>query len=107
MYPSIGARPFSGVAVSASVVADHADHRRTEMGKIIISENISLDGVVQDPTGEEGFSEAWYGAPTQIHCVVMARQLLAESLAMAFELYQFKIGRGTSGARRREMCSES
>ena len=26
------------------------------MGKIIISENISLDGVVQDPTGEEGFS---------------------------------------------------
>jgi dihydrofolate reductase len=25
------------------------------MGKIIISENVSIDGVVQDPTGEEGF----------------------------------------------------
>jgi dihydrofolate reductase len=25
------------------------------MGKIVISENTSLDGVVQDPTGEEGF----------------------------------------------------
>ena len=25
------------------------------MGKIVISENASLDGVVQDPTGEEGF----------------------------------------------------
>jgi dihydrofolate reductase len=25
------------------------------MGKIVVSENISLDGVVQDPTGEEGF----------------------------------------------------
>jgi dihydrofolate reductase len=25
------------------------------MGKIIISENVTLDGVVQDPTGEEGF----------------------------------------------------
>ncbi|MGN6795744.1 MAG: dihydrofolate reductase family protein [Streptosporangiaceae bacterium] len=25
------------------------------MGKIILSENVSLDGVVQDPTGEEGF----------------------------------------------------
>ena len=24
------------------------------MGKIVISENVSLDGVVQDPTGEEG-----------------------------------------------------
>lgn len=25
------------------------------MGKIVISENVSLDGVVQDPTGDEGF----------------------------------------------------
>jgi dihydrofolate reductase len=25
------------------------------MGKIVVSENVSLDGVVQDPTGDEGF----------------------------------------------------
>ena len=25
------------------------------MGKIVISENVSLDGVIQDPTGDEGF----------------------------------------------------
>jgi len=25
------------------------------MGKIVLNENVSLDGVVQDPTGEEGF----------------------------------------------------
>jgi dihydrofolate reductase len=32
------------------------------MGKIIITENVSLDGVVQDPTGEEGFSRGgWAG----------------------------------------------
>jgi len=32
------------------------------MGKIIISENVSLDGVVQDPTGEEGFKlGGWFG----------------------------------------------
>ena len=31
------------------------------MGKIIISENVSLDGVAQDPTGEEGFSRGgWF-----------------------------------------------
>jgi dihydrofolate reductase len=31
------------------------------MGKIVISENVSLDGVVQDPTGEEGFSRGgWF-----------------------------------------------
>ena len=26
------------------------------MGRIVISENVTLDGVVEDPTGEEGFS---------------------------------------------------
>ena len=25
------------------------------MGKIVVSENVSLDGVIQDPTGDEGF----------------------------------------------------
>jgi dihydrofolate reductase len=31
------------------------------MGKIIISTNVSLDGVVQDPDGEEGFSRGgWF-----------------------------------------------
>jgi dihydrofolate reductase len=31
------------------------------VGKIIISENVSLDGVVQDPTGDEGFSRGgWF-----------------------------------------------
>ena len=32
------------------------------MGKIVISTNISLDGVVQDPDGEEGFGRGgWFG----------------------------------------------
>jgi dihydrofolate reductase len=31
------------------------------MGKIVISENVSLDGVVQDPTGEEGFRHGGWG----------------------------------------------
>jgi dihydrofolate reductase len=31
------------------------------MGKIVISENVSLDGVVEDPTGEEGFKHGgWF-----------------------------------------------
>jgi hypothetical protein len=28
--------------------------RRTEMGKIVVSENVTLDGVIQDPAGDEG-----------------------------------------------------
>jgi dihydrofolate reductase len=32
------------------------------MGKIVVSENVSLDGVVQDPTGDEGFKRGgWFG----------------------------------------------
>ena len=32
------------------------------MGKIVISQNVTLDGVVQDPTGEEGFRHGgWFG----------------------------------------------
>ena len=31
------------------------------MGKIVLNENVSLDGVVQDPTGEEGFRHGgWF-----------------------------------------------
>jgi hypothetical protein len=29
--------------------------RRTETGKIVVSENITLDGIIQDPAGDEGF----------------------------------------------------
>jgi dihydrofolate reductase len=36
--------------------------RRTAMGKIVISENVTLDGVVQDPAGDEGFRHGgWVG----------------------------------------------
>jgi dihydrofolate reductase len=32
------------------------------MGKIVLSQNVSLDGVVQDPTGDEGFRHGgWFG----------------------------------------------
>lgn len=32
------------------------------MGKIVISENVSLDGVIQDPTGDEGLRHGgWFG----------------------------------------------
>jgi dihydrofolate reductase len=55
-------RHFPGVALSTSVVADNAANGRTNMGKIVISTNVSLDGVVQDPDGQEGFRRGgWFG----------------------------------------------
>src|SRR5437899_9349447 len=36
--------------------------RRNAMGRIVVSENVSLDGVIQDPAGVEGFSRGgWVG----------------------------------------------
>jgi hypothetical protein len=32
------------------------------VGRIVVSENVSLDGVVQDPAGDEGFKRGgWVG----------------------------------------------
>jgi dihydrofolate reductase len=51
------------------------------MGKIIISENVSLDGVVQDPMGEEGFRfGGWYHLIGDRDREEWARILLDEAL---------------------------
>ena len=51
------------------------------MGKIVISENVSLDGVVQDPTGEEGFRHGgWFGQIEDKDREEAAKVLLDEAL---------------------------
>jgi dihydrofolate reductase len=53
---------FPDVAVSTPAVADKTNKRRPEMGKIVMSDNVSLDGIVQDPAGDEGFRVGgWVG----------------------------------------------
>jgi dihydrofolate reductase len=54
------------VAADASTNNDQqSKERRAAMGKIVISENVSLDGVVQDPAGDEGFMHGgWVGRIT-------------------------------------------
>ena len=37
--------------------------RRTEMGKIVVSENVTLDGVIQDLAGDEGFRASGWARP--------------------------------------------
>src|SRR5690348_18453731 len=35
--------------------------RRMKMGKIVVSQNVTLDGVVEDPSGEKGFKHGgWF-----------------------------------------------
>jgi dihydrofolate reductase len=40
----------------------NTDTEETEMGRIIASDNVTLDGVIQDPAGDEGFKAGgWVG----------------------------------------------
>ena len=46
----------------AQLKEENGHGRRSEMGKIIVSDNVSLDGVIQDPAGDEGFRVGgWVG----------------------------------------------
>jgi dihydrofolate reductase len=54
------------------------------MGKIVISTNVSLDGVVQDPDGAEGFSRGgWFGKYGGEDLEEWARVEYAEALGTA------------------------
>jgi dihydrofolate reductase len=56
------------------------------MGKIVVSENITLDGVIQDPSGDEGFRHGgWVGRVTDRP--EAGKVLLDETLDAEAELY--------------------
>jgi dihydrofolate reductase len=51
------------------------------MGKIVISENVTLDGVVQDPTGEEGFRHGgWFSQIGEAELAEWAKVEFEEAL---------------------------
>ena len=70
------------------------------MGKIVISENVTLDGVIQDPTGEEGFKRGgWFGRTGDKDREAWAKAELdealgAEALLMGRRTYEYFVGRG-------------
>jgi dihydrofolate reductase len=70
------------------------------MGKIITSENISLDGVVQDPTGGEGFRHGgWAGTgPVKgdVAKVVLDDALGTEAMLLGRRSYEFFAARWPS-----------
>ena len=63
------------------------------MGKIVISENASLDGVIQDPTGEEGFARGgWFGQikdRPDVAKLALDDALHAEALLLGRRSYEF------------------
>jgi dihydrofolate reductase len=70
------------------------------MGKIVISENVSLDGVIQDPAGDEGFRVGgWVGLikdSPQLHKLALDEALGAEALLLGRRSYEWFAGRWPS-----------
>jgi dihydrofolate reductase len=58
------------------------------MGKIVVSENVTLDGVVQDPAGAEGFGRGgWVGRVGERGREGAAKVLLDEALGAEAQLF--------------------
>ncbi|HEY6294119.1 MAG TPA: dihydrofolate reductase family protein [Streptosporangiaceae bacterium] len=72
------------------------------MGRIIISENVSLDGVAQDPTGEEGFRHGgWFlqVSPQDREAwakVVLDEQLGSQAVLLGRRSYEYFAARWPS-----------
>jgi dihydrofolate reductase len=70
------------------------------MGKIVISENVSLDGVIEDPAGDEGFKHGgWVGRVTdrkEAGKVLLDEALGAAALLLGRRSYDFLAGRWPS-----------
>src|SRR5436190_23592141 len=70
------------------------------MGKIVVSENLSLDGVIQDPAGDEGFRlGGWVGLikdSTELNQLALAEALGAEALLLGRRSYEWFAARWPS-----------
>jgi dihydrofolate reductase len=70
------------------------------MARIVISENVSLDGVVQDPSGAEGFARGgWVGLVTDREepgKVLLDEALTSEALLLGRRTYAFFAARWPS-----------
>jgi len=70
------------------------------MGKLIVSDNVSLDGVVQDPAGDEGFERGgWVGLIKDspgAGRLALEEALGAEALLLGRRSYEWMAGRWPS-----------
>ena len=67
------------------------------MGRIVVSENVSLDGVVQDPAGDEGFERGgWVGLikdRPELGKIALEEAVGAEALLLGRRSYEWFAGR--------------
>jgi len=70
------------------------------MGKIVVSENVTLDGVIQDPAGDEGFRHGgWVGLignNPQLAKLALDEALAAEAFLLGRRSYEWLAARWPS-----------
>ena len=70
------------------------------MGKLVVSDNVSLDGVIQDPAGDEGFARGgWVGLIKDrpgVSKLALDDALGAEALLLGRRSYEWMAGRWPS-----------
>jgi hypothetical protein len=70
------------------------------MGKIVVSDNVSLDGVVQDPAGDEGFRVGgWVGLlkdRPELNRLALDEALGTEALLLGWRSYEWFAARWPS-----------
>ena len=70
------------------------------MGRIVVSDNVSLDGVIQDPAGDEGFGRGgWVGLIKDrpgVNKLALDEALGAEALLLGRRSYEWMAGRWPS-----------
>jgi dihydrofolate reductase len=70
------------------------------MGKIVVSDNVSLDGVIQDPAGDEGFERGgWVGFIKDrpgVNKLALDEALGSEALLLGRRSYEWMAGRWPS-----------
>ena len=70
------------------------------MGKIVVSDNVSLDGVIEDPVGDEGFSRGgWVGLikdRPELAQVTLDEVLRTDAMLMGRRTYDWFAGRWPS-----------
>jgi dihydrofolate reductase len=70
------------------------------MGKVVVSENVSLDGVIEDPAGDEGFSRGgWVGLIKDrpgANTLALAEALRSDALLLGRRSYEWMARRWPS-----------
>src|SRR5262245_4987028 len=74
--------------------------KEAEVGKIVVSDNVSLDGVIQDPAGDEGFARGgWVGLikdRPQLAKLALDEALGAEAMLLGRRSYEWLAARWPS-----------